>query len=240
MSNATQVSAADIAELELFTTGLHVLVACIALYCYEWFITLDQEINDVWAKGWSLATWVFAANRYGTLLIMIIQILPTPNRTVRTYPYDNINMSLTIPEQSCVWEIYLGAVFEILQFIVVAVFTASRAYALCDRKLWVFLTVFGLCMAPFATNMVCGPRYGKGGISPDISKYCVQRGVSTVSDTGATGLIDVVELSTRLTVIAADIIVLVVTWRKVPLDFRALWRRDLHSPLLDFLIRDGK
>lgn len=55
-----------------------------ALYCYEWFITFDQEVNHVWTRKWSLSTWIFAVNRYATLFDTLLQVFPSPSRAVRS------------------------------------------------------------------------------------------------------------------------------------------------------------
>jgi hypothetical protein len=53
-----------------------------ALYFYEYLITLDQEINHIWAKRWSFSTLIFAINRYATLGLAFWGLLGTPSYTV--------------------------------------------------------------------------------------------------------------------------------------------------------------
>ncbi|KAI0085276.1 hypothetical protein BDY19DRAFT_456740 [Irpex rosettiformis] len=105
MSNSSQDSddSIEAQQIQIFDTGFHILLACVSFYCYDCLVTIDKEIHNVWSRKWNLTTWIFAANRYGTLALMILQILPTPDYTT-----------------SCVVELYLGYVFTLLQFIVAA------------------------------------------------------------------------------------------------------------------------
>ena len=54
----------------------------LALYCYEWFITLGQELTHIWAQKWTVSTWIFAASRYATLLDVIVLLLPASDYIV--------------------------------------------------------------------------------------------------------------------------------------------------------------
>lgn len=50
----------------------------IAMYIYDCTLTMGQEIRNIWARKWNLSTWVYAANRYSSLLNIIFTItLPT-------------------------------------------------------------------------------------------------------------------------------------------------------------------
>jgi hypothetical protein len=53
-----------------------------ALYFYEYLVTLDQEINHIWAKTWSLTTLIFAINRYATLALAFWGLLDAPSYAV--------------------------------------------------------------------------------------------------------------------------------------------------------------
>jgi hypothetical protein len=54
-----------------------------ALYSYEYITTLDQEINHIWAKKWSLSTMIFAVNRYVALILQSYLVLgPVTDNTV--------------------------------------------------------------------------------------------------------------------------------------------------------------
>ena len=56
----------------------------LAWVCYEWLVTLDQEIKHIWAQPWTLSTWIFVASRYATIIMAIIQVTPIWSYVVRT------------------------------------------------------------------------------------------------------------------------------------------------------------
>jgi hypothetical protein len=60
-----------------------------ALYSYDYIMTLDQEINHIWTKKWSLSTLIFALNRYTTLILQLYPVLaPVTSYTVSIKPYN--------------------------------------------------------------------------------------------------------------------------------------------------------
>lgn len=63
-----------------------VLNIALALYSYEWVTTLDQEVNHIWARKWTLSTWIFVVNRYGSLLLAFQPFIPAWSYKVRTLP----------------------------------------------------------------------------------------------------------------------------------------------------------
>jgi hypothetical protein len=60
------------------------MILCLstALYCYEYIITFDQEINRIWTQKWSLATLIFALNRYMILVSVVLSVLSIGDYTV--------------------------------------------------------------------------------------------------------------------------------------------------------------
>jgi hypothetical protein len=51
-----------------------------ALYVYEFVITIAQEVDAVWARKWTLSTWIFAVNRYSYLIYAVgIVAIPSNN-----------------------------------------------------------------------------------------------------------------------------------------------------------------
>jgi hypothetical protein len=45
-----------------------------ALYVYDFIITIAQEVDAVWAKKWTLSTWIFAVNRYCYLIFAVVMV----------------------------------------------------------------------------------------------------------------------------------------------------------------------
>ena len=63
------------------STDRHVCV--IALLCYDYVVTFDQEISVIWQRKWTGATWLFISNRYAALLLLALTSAPTNTITVR-------------------------------------------------------------------------------------------------------------------------------------------------------------
>ncbi|KAI0687826.1 hypothetical protein BC835DRAFT_1419660 [Cytidiella melzeri] len=84
MSNSTQQDGIDIPALQAGQLASYMVTSETALYCFDWLVTLDQEAKYIWAKRWTLSTWVFAINRYASLLYAILSVVtpPTLNRLV--------------------------------------------------------------------------------------------------------------------------------------------------------------
>ncbi|QRV92750.1 hypothetical protein RhiJN_20768 [Ceratobasidium sp. AG-Ba] len=53
----------------------YVLVTSFVILVYDHLITLSEEIDRVWRKEWTGATWLFALNRYLTELQLIVDIV---------------------------------------------------------------------------------------------------------------------------------------------------------------------
>jgi hypothetical protein len=67
---------------------VHTVFRTTALYSYEYIVTLDQEINHIWTKRWSLSTLIFAVNRYVALILELYPALAQlTGRTVSIKPY---------------------------------------------------------------------------------------------------------------------------------------------------------
>ncbi|KAI0684057.1 hypothetical protein BC835DRAFT_1294107, partial [Cytidiella melzeri] len=103
------------------------------LYCFEWFVTVVQEVEHIWVKNWTLSTWIFAVNRYATMgALSLVLFVAAARKSLRPL-------------------LQLEALHEL---VVAEVFSGLRVFALCNRNVWLFLVVFALNMVPFATNMV--------------------------------------------------------------------------------------
>ncbi|KAI0766082.1 hypothetical protein BC629DRAFT_907331 [Irpex lacteus] len=78
MSNPLQANDAAIviSAYRSLTTESWLLTASSVMYCYEWLVTLSQEIEQIWAKPLSFTTAIFAVNRYAMLFAMILELIP--------------------------------------------------------------------------------------------------------------------------------------------------------------------
>lgn len=59
------------------------IFSLLALYFYECMLTIGSEVKHVWTRKWTLFTWLYAINRYGTLINVIRAFTPTPTLLVR-------------------------------------------------------------------------------------------------------------------------------------------------------------
>lgn len=57
---------------------------------YEWLVTLGQEVDHIWARKWTVSTWIFACIRYATILDSITQIWPTSSYKVSSLFYVSV------------------------------------------------------------------------------------------------------------------------------------------------------
>ena len=61
-----------------------IITMCLALYIYEYLVTMDKEINSIWTRKWTLLTWIYAVNRYTILFGVLVNLaVPVYNYQVR-------------------------------------------------------------------------------------------------------------------------------------------------------------
>lgn len=98
----------------------------IALYCYDWLVTLDQEGEHIWGRKWNLSTWIFAGIRYTTLLLAIIQCLNPTSNAVRCPIHILVNPLIAV---------YRGKHFSIRSFrdaVAVQILTVKQLRGYCE------------------------------------------------------------------------------------------------------------
>ncbi|KAJ3553075.1 hypothetical protein NM688_g3812 [Phlebia brevispora] len=69
------------------------IYVALALAAYEHVITLESEYEFVWRRKWTVATWLFIANRYTLLACVIFQSAPYSAQSFLSFLY---NMPLII------------------------------------------------------------------------------------------------------------------------------------------------
>jgi hypothetical protein len=57
----------------------------IALYVYECLITIGQEVHNIWARKWTLITWIYVFNRYSGLFALLFDFLEPTGYKVRNH-----------------------------------------------------------------------------------------------------------------------------------------------------------
>ncbi|KAJ3557727.1 hypothetical protein NM688_g1318 [Phlebia brevispora] len=111
----------------------------LALVAYEYLVTLEHEHGFIWQRKWNAATWLFIANRYMMLAVMVEQASPwSAQAYVRCY-----NTALN-------W--FVNVIYN-LPPLILAVFSTLRVFALLDRTAYITTgCVFMLGVAPIAIN----------------------------------------------------------------------------------------
>ncbi|KAH9928744.1 uncharacterized protein B0H18DRAFT_1000427 [Fomitopsis serialis] len=138
-SGDPQVTQSDITALKLTFTNTCCQLAAATMIFHEHMITITQEVRYVWGQRLTGATLIFLLNRYVVLILGSTIVLQT---VAWDTPLAPANAS-----GSCEATIVLYDVVSILLYIIVAIFSALRAYAICGRK-WTFtLATLGLGLA---------------------------------------------------------------------------------------------
>ncbi|RDX55024.1 hypothetical protein OH76DRAFT_1397365 [Lentinus brumalis] len=191
--------------------------AAFALLLAEYVAYFTQEVDLFWGSKVTGASILFLSNRYMSLLSMIIQ-------TVTSIP---------MSPQSCATLTNVIAAFSVLQYIPWAAFSCLRTYALCEHhRLTVATVVFLLSLVPIGTNF---SRYRWLGSTTITVLSCLPE-AAIPEELGKQFTI-----ATRVSLIAADLIVLVVTWRATYYGSKAQASGITRRPSFSYVLRqDGK
>ncbi|THG94966.1 hypothetical protein EW026_g6602 [Hermanssonia centrifuga] len=109
--------------------------AMTALVAYEYLLSIDQEVALIWRRKWTGATWLFATNRYLLIANVVVAVLPGVSQT------------------SCVGGSGVFEVIQLAQYIIFALFSALRIYALWDRNGVLFFLILAMSLTPVAINI---------------------------------------------------------------------------------------
>ncbi|KAG8782400.1 hypothetical protein FRC12_020868 [Ceratobasidium sp. 428] len=53
----------------------YVMLASFVILIYDHVVTFSDEVDRIWRRKWTGATWLFALNRYATELFFIVDIV---------------------------------------------------------------------------------------------------------------------------------------------------------------------
>ncbi|KAI0086571.1 hypothetical protein BDY19DRAFT_960599 [Irpex rosettiformis] len=155
--------------------------------------------------------WLYASNRYGTLLLSILHFFTAWNY------------------KSCLGSIIIEYALQLVQFLCIGLFSALRVYALLDGKVHIPAIVFALNLVPFATNLFYFA----------MSKIILEDDICTTSLGISDGINVQLSVTVRSSAIVADVLVLLVTWYKTFHVYREARRSGIKAHLAMLLIRDG-
>ncbi|RPD56564.1 hypothetical protein L226DRAFT_455382 [Lentinus tigrinus ALCF2SS1-7] len=212
--NSTVSSAEEIVADRAFFFQLNcALIAEAIVIFYEYLITFDSEIRLVWSRRITGASVLFFLNRYIMLLQNVITVpsfVPISNTACRALGWMDIILSL-------------------LPYFVWNAFSTLRTYALCGRDRRIPALVCLLLCGPVVANLYNIP-YQKPANSPPPYNCGVANSIT---------LAITVVLVSRLSSIAADAIVISVTWWTTYKIKKTAVLNNVKTSLVDLLLRDG-
>ncbi|TFK84723.1 hypothetical protein K466DRAFT_601779 [Polyporus arcularius HHB13444] len=215
MSSTTDAAAAaTVAVFNSLYTSNYCQLASAVLFVYDTFITFDWEVAHFWtANRFSGASILFFANKWISMTVNVMAFVE-----LRPFPSDKAMV--------------------ILQFVPGAVFSALRAYVLSGESKILGVLVAALSLAPVGANLVFYAYQFSGESLPSFG--CVETDSTTAAlvlkRTSASNLV----IISRVPLIAADIILIFITWTRLR-DYPALLdvRQSKRLTLLDVLFRGG-
>ncbi|KAJ3556220.1 hypothetical protein NM688_g2149 [Phlebia brevispora] len=194
-----------------------VVNALAALVAYDYFITIQQEVAMVWRRKWTAAIWLFVLNRY---LLVLVMILANVHATASTCFGVEVTLSA----------------LELAQYIIFAIFSALRAYSLLNRTVFaagILILVLLLNLVPVATGIVRFPEVKNVMLIIPSSARIVAILHNNLL------ICSRLPLGTRIPLIAADAIVIVVTWIKTVRHAKHASFLQMSISLSEILLRDG-
>ncbi|OCH93368.1 hypothetical protein OBBRIDRAFT_724893, partial [Obba rivulosa] len=179
-----------------------------ALILADHVMTVHQEARVIWCRRFSGVTLLFHFNRWLTFVYAFTSIMLLPI----LFSISDLLTLRVIIHDSCTAIAVLSDTYDILLYVVWAIFSAIRVYALNGGHWLLSALVFTLAFLPAATNVVLR-----------LVDFCY-----------------LVSVATRVCVRMSDMTVLVVTWKQTYATKRAADRANVRSPLATMLLRDGK
>ncbi|KAH9848931.1 hypothetical protein C2E23DRAFT_738448, partial [Lenzites betulinus] len=112
----------------------------LALMLYEISITFDREVELFWGMPFTRTTLIFLLNRYISLM---------------KYPVALASLGVTAQKVSLYCNVVnmMGGVVELIPYLLWAIFSAMRVYALSERNAFLGIIVLLLLCVPIGTNV---------------------------------------------------------------------------------------
>ncbi|OCH90808.1 hypothetical protein OBBRIDRAFT_825716 [Obba rivulosa] len=202
-----------------FITG-YVSLAGSVLILYDQLLMLPHEVQYIWGRKFTSVTGIFYLNKWISIAwaMMTIGSFWTPTFL-----------------RGCLAVYDLEDVIGLCLFIVWAVFSSVRVYAISGGTWWLAIIVFALSIVPFITNMYSD--FAAGQTTLDTLPFL---GVQCVAESTASGPLEIgLVLSTRLCAITSDTLILSITWYRTFSIKRTAYRNKIKSPLSTMLLKDG-
>ncbi|EKM57585.1 uncharacterized protein PHACADRAFT_90889, partial [Phanerochaete carnosa HHB-10118-sp] len=177
---------------------------------YDHVITFDQEVRTVWQQKFSIVSLLIVSTRW----MLLLQVA---SPVIALIPHGSMPH---ICKVLCLSGIAHCGYFR------AAVFSALRVCTIRNQNSILFTIALTLSLAPVVANAV----------SLTLLAVCFCHPVNVpITDCCFTVL-----FFSRISLIAADLLVLVVTWRKTYCQYREARLLNIRSPFATYLIHDGK
>ncbi|KAJ3554286.1 hypothetical protein NM688_g3191 [Phlebia brevispora] len=220
VSNASDL--ASLSDIRAMYVNSYCNYALTALVVYEYLLVLPSEIR-LWKGRWTGSTWLLFLNRY-----LLFFLYNHPNNRVA---------NARDPTQGCKLAIGLNEAACILQLILFAVFSALRVYAIADRNRVFSILILLLYAFPIGSEMILFSTASVTTAHYRIFGYqCNEAWTWSFAEWQAFDKSHLQSYAavyvTRISVIIADILCVLATWRKA-ISFSG------YTPLIWVILRDG-
>ncbi|KAI0729823.1 hypothetical protein C8Q72DRAFT_289735 [Fomitopsis betulina] len=212
--------------------------AATTVWCFDYLLTLDREIQYFWYSSWSLNKFLFLGYRYPPLLYILINIFAIPpwpswQGYHRCGLQDNQRLVLEItPDCSCAIVLYMQMALSIASMISATLFAALRVFALFGRNRALLALVF---LTGFLNPAILIYIFSRSIPAP-VSSF---QGCSLSITGGSTTSYEKWTIVARAASVLSDGIVLVLTTKKTYSKVRQSAGLAGHDTVLGTLLRDA-
>ncbi|TFK83880.1 hypothetical protein K466DRAFT_243918 [Polyporus arcularius HHB13444] len=205
MSSDADAAAETIALFASLYTGNYCSMAASVLFIYDAFVTSDREAVCFGTTKRTGAAVLFFANKWISMSVYVMVLV-----TFAPLPSDKYSESrnVTCIAHSCSSLVIVLWAAQTLQFVPGAVFSALRAYVL-SRSKPLTLLVLALSLAPVGANLV---PYGYQVTGQNYPPFGCLAAFNT---TAALELKSPLVIISRVPLIAADCLLIYITWTKL-------------------------
>ncbi|KAI0334549.1 hypothetical protein GY45DRAFT_1242288, partial [Cubamyces sp. BRFM 1775] len=207
-------AAQDVLLYQAAQTNIFWTSSAMALLVYDYLLTLRHEVRFVWSRKFTGATVLFLLNRYIIILVYLVDV-------ITLFP-------IISKVSACPGTGRFITVLEVLPYIIWAAFSSLRAYALSSRNLPIGLLIFLLSLVPAGVNAYFFSTFSF---------------IELPSPSNCTALSDItaqlMTIVSRASLMAADTLVIVVTWASTYRIGKASRDARLGFSFGALLLRDG-
>ncbi|KAI8974520.1 hypothetical protein BD414DRAFT_424359, partial [Trametes punicea] len=202
--------------------------SALALLGYDYLLTLHREIRLVWMHKLSGATVLFLLNRYMIILLYAIDMITI----------SPINPK--VPLHRCPGTGRFITVLEILPYIIWAVFSSLRTYALSRRNIIIGVVVFVLSLVPAGVNAYFFSTLTFVNLPPPSNCTALSAISDRLSRDAHWSGCWIVTIVSRSSLMAADALAIIVTWASTYGIGKASRDVRLATSFGTLLLRDGE